>query len=64
MLTKEEIKKTSEAELYKEISKTQNELLVERMKLNNQTSKETHAIKAKRRYVAQLKTQLTQAQAK
>ena len=64
MLTKEEIRKSSEVELNKEIAKTQHELLVERMKLNNQTSKETHAIKAKKRYVAQLKTLLTEAKAK
>ena len=58
MLTKEELQKVSSAELLKELNKSQHDLIKIKLKLIDQSSKDSHKLQELKKYIAQLNTVL------
>ncbi len=52
MLTKQELRQLQEKELLEEIAKTSRELMKTKLEHSGKTLKETHLLKAQKRYIA------------
>ncbi len=56
MFTKEELQTVSKSDLIKELSKSQHEIIKIKLKLIDQSSKDSHKLHKLKKYIAQLNT--------